>query len=91
MADTPYHPRIPPDVRGAEIVAFPHLQLLDVAGRLQVRATAKGIARAVARLRVETARWPTPTAGQGCGPPLRLWLGGNHRAQLHPHAPGFAR
>ncbi len=42
---TPAHPRIPPSpFRRVEILAFPALQLLDVAGPLQVFATANDIA-----------------------------------------------
>lgn len=42
----PDQPRIPPDRRRVEILAFPRVQLLDVAGPLQVLATANDLARA---------------------------------------------
>jgi transcriptional regulator GlxA family with amidase domain len=42
----PDQPRIPPERRRVEILAFPRVQLLDVAGPLQVLATANDLARA---------------------------------------------
>lgn len=41
---TPSHPRFPPNPRRVEILAYPSVQLLDVAGPLQVFATANDIA-----------------------------------------------
>ena len=43
LADMPKNPRIPPTARTVEILAFPDVQLLDIAGPLQVFATANVI------------------------------------------------
>jgi transcriptional regulator GlxA family with amidase domain len=45
----PINPRIPPKPRPVEIVAFPDLQLLDVAGPLQVFASANDFERQAGR------------------------------------------
>jgi len=45
----PKNPRIPPQPRPVEIVAFPDLQLLDVAGPLQVFASANDFERQAGR------------------------------------------
>ncbi len=44
LAEMPKNPRIPPAPRRIEIVVFPRVQLLDVAGPLQVFATANELA-----------------------------------------------
>jgi transcriptional regulator GlxA family with amidase domain len=44
LAEMPKSPRIPPTQRRVEILAFPRVQLLDVAGPLQVLATANELA-----------------------------------------------
>lgn len=41
----PYRPQIPPKPRRVDILAYPRVQLLDVAGPLQVLATANDLAR----------------------------------------------
>jgi transcriptional regulator GlxA family with amidase domain len=46
LADMPKTPRFPPKLRRVEILAFQNVQLLDVAGPLQVFATANDLARA---------------------------------------------
>jgi transcriptional regulator GlxA family with amidase domain len=43
LAEMPFHPQIPPFSRPVEILAFPEVQLLDVAGPLQVLATANDL------------------------------------------------
>jgi transcriptional regulator GlxA family with amidase domain len=73
VADMPKNPRFPPSApRGVEILAFPAVQLLDVAGPLQVFASANEI---VARTggaplyapRVVSAAAPVVTASSGLG------------------------
>ncbi len=44
LADMPKNPRFPPNPAAVEIVAFPGVQLLDVAGPMQVFATANDYA-----------------------------------------------
>ena len=44
LAEMPKIPRIPPKLRRVEILVFPHVQLLDVAGPLQVFATTNELA-----------------------------------------------
>ena len=59
----PDHPRIPPEPRRVEILAFPRVQLLDVAGPLQVLATANEIARAAGAPPPYAPRVVAPEAG----------------------------
>ena len=46
-----YDPRFPPKARPVEVVAFPNVQLLDIAGPLQAFATANDLARLAKRPR----------------------------------------
>ena len=67
----PKTPRFPPDVpRAVEILAFPGVQLLDVAGPLQVFATGNEIAARAGRPRPYA-----PAVVAGCGPGLATSAG----------------
>lgn len=59
----PDNPRIPPESRRVEILAFPRVQLLDVAGPLQVLATANELARAAGGPQPYAPRVVAPEAG----------------------------
>lgn len=65
----PKTPQIPPSLRHIEIVAFPHVQLLDVAGPLQVFESANSWARSAGR--------PAPYATRivARSSPVRSWAG----------------
>lgn len=74
LAEMPKNPRITPTQRPRliEILAFPHVQLLDVAGPLQVFATANELAAQRGRcplyaVRVVSANAPTVIASAGLG------------------------
>ena len=66
LADMPKNPRFTPTTRRVEIVAFEQVQLLDVAGPLQVFASANDLARAAGKPRpyepVVVARRSTVTS-----------------------------
>jgi len=59
----PDHPRNPPEPRRVEILAFTRVQLLDVAGPLQVLATANEIARAAGGLPPYATHVVAPAGG----------------------------
>ena len=73
LAEMPKSPRFPPNPpRGIDILAYPAVQLLDVAGPLQVFATANELARARGEAqpyapRVVSAGAPLVTASSGLG------------------------
>src|SRR5260221_7197051 len=72
LAEMPEAPRSPPDSsRVVEILAFPAVQLLDVAGPLQVFATANDLAAGQGRPRLYIAKVVTAGGPRGAPPPRR--------------------
>jgi transcriptional regulator GlxA family with amidase domain len=72
LAEMPKSPRFPPKPRVVEILAYPAVQLLDVAGPLQVFTTANELAARVGQAplyapRVVAAGDPVVTASAGLG------------------------
>ncbi|HBK06567.1 MAG TPA: AraC family transcriptional regulator [Acetobacteraceae bacterium] len=59
----PINPRIPPERRRVEIVAFPDVQLLDATGPYQVLATANDLARQAGRPLPYAVKLVAPMAG----------------------------